>query len=285
MRILVASDLTARSDRALARGFLLARETGAELLILHVVDRDLPEAFRAHSLDWARASLGAEAARLGAATGVKARVEVCAGDMASDIVRYAGLHGADLLVLGVHARRAGAGKAFAETTAGKVLKSSLATALLVRNAPEEAYRDVVVGVDFSMSSRAAVRQALKIAPAARLHLVHAYQVPFKGLLGPGVYPDELAYEQRMELDTFLAEEMAALEGRARDLGAIPGRIEKAVVEGQAPPVLREACVRAGTDLVVIATHGRSGITRAIWGSVAADLLNDPPADVLVIKPF
>ena len=40
--ILVATDLTARSDRAIERAFSLARETGAELTILHAVDDELP---------------------------------------------------------------------------------------------------------------------------------------------------------------------------------------------------------------------------------------------------
>lgn len=51
MRILVASDLTARSDRAIARGFQLARQLNAELRLLHVVDADLPDELRAHGLD------------------------------------------------------------------------------------------------------------------------------------------------------------------------------------------------------------------------------------------
>ena len=41
-KVLVATDLSARSDRAVERAVILAKQTGAALTILHVVDADLP---------------------------------------------------------------------------------------------------------------------------------------------------------------------------------------------------------------------------------------------------
>jgi nucleotide-binding universal stress UspA family protein len=66
---------------------------------------------------------------------------------------------------------------------------------------------------------------------------------------------------------------------------LPGNLERIVEEGRPEQVLRAVRDRVSGDLVVIATHGRGAISRAIWGSVAVDLLGDPPCDVLVIKPF
>ena len=285
MRILVASDLTARSDRALARGFLLARQLDADLRVLHVVDAGLPDELRSHSVEWAKQSLAREIERIEAPTGKRASREVVAGDSGSYIVRAADSSTTDLLLLGVHPGSGGVSKTFGETTAGKILKSSLTAALLVRGEAIEPYRSVVIGVDFSMFSRAAIRQAVQIAPSARVHLVHAFHVPFKSRLGTESFINEVAYGQRLELDAFLTEEMDALGRRTDELGVLPGNVEKIVEEGPPEQVLRTVRNRVDGDLIVIATHGRGAISRAIWGSVAVDLLGDPPCDVLVIKPY
>lgn len=285
MRILVASDLTARSDRALVRGFLLARQMDADLHVLHVVNARLPEALRSHTVQWARESLSRDIERLEAATGKRASLEVVAEDPGSHIVRCAESNGTDLFLLGVHPGSGDASKTFSETTAGKVLKSSITAALLVKDDAVEAYRSVVIGVDFSMHSRAAIRQASQIAPSALVHLVHAFHVPFKGRLGTESLINETAYENRLELDAFLQEEMAALGRRAQEFGFVPGSLESHIEEGSPAQVLRTLRNSVGGDLIVLATHGRGAVSRAIWGSVAIDLLSDPPCDVLVIKPF
>ncbi len=285
MRILVASDLTARSDRALARGFLLARQLDSELRVLHVVNARLPDALRSHTVEWARQSLSRDIERMEAATGRRASLEVVAEDPGSYIVRNAESNGTDLFLLGVHPGSGDASRTFSETTAGRILKSSLTAALLVRDDAVEPYRSVVIGVDFSMYSRAAIRQAVQIAPSAVVHLVHAFHVPFKSRLGDASFINEIAYDHRLEFDAFLKEEMAALGQRAHELGVVPGNLESHIEEGPPEQVLRTLRNAVGGDLIVLATHGRGAVSRAIWGSVAIELLSDPPCDVLVIKPF
>ena len=48
-------------------------------------------------------------------------------------------------------------------------------------------------------------------------------------------------------------------------------------------VIDQEFARINPDLLVIGTHGRTGITHAFLGSVAEDLLCHPPADVLAVK--
>ncbi len=136
-----------------------------------------------------------------------------------------------------------------------------------------------------MYSRAAIRQALQIAPDARFHLVHAYELPFRGFLAGQSVASEAAYAERLELNAFLKEEMDALERRARDLGSVPGKVETTIAEGDPRAVLRDVCTRTNADLLVLGTHGRAGVSRAIWGSVAADMLEEPPCDMLIVRPF
>lgn len=285
MRILVASDLTARSDRAMARGFLLAHQLNAHIRILHVVDSGLPEELRAHSAEWAERALSRDIKILESSSGCQASFEILIGDPATSIVQAASSDKTDLLLLGVHPGMGGLPKAFGDTTAGRILKSSFTATLIVTEDAAEPYRNVVIGVDFSVYSRTAIRQAVEVAPSDRIHLVHAFHVPFKSRLGTESFVSEITYGERLQLEEFLREELDTLERRANGFGVLPGNVEKVLEEGMPAQVLRGVLARVNGDLIVIATHGRGVISRAIWGSVAVNLLSDPPCDVLVIKPF
>ena len=54
--------------------------------------------------------------------------------------------------------------------------------LLVKDRPDNPYQRIMVGVDFSVYSRGAVEFAIGFVPSGEFHLVHAYDVPFKGFL-------------------------------------------------------------------------------------------------------
>lgn len=95
----------------------------------------------------------------------------------------------------------------------------------------------------------------------------------------------MAYQQCLQLDAFLKEEMNELERQAGALAPKTMEIGKFIEEGPPAQALRSAVRKMNADLVTIATHGRGVISRAIWGSVAKEMLRDPPCDVLVVRPF
>jgi nucleotide-binding universal stress UspA family protein len=283
-RILIATDLTERSKRALGRGFLLAKELEASLFVAHVVDEKLPAKSKAKAIDQAAKALSRDMEEAIAATGVEATFEVLVGRPDTEIPKLTGSSDIDLAVLGVDDSFTRQDRTFAETTAGRILLSSQTATLLVKVDPHQSYRQIVVGVDFSVYSRAAIRQALQVAPSANLHLVHAYQLPFQGFLGRADIGGEVAYAERLEFNAFIQEEMDALEKRAERLGALSGYIRKTVEEGDPRVVLRSACARVNAELLVIGTHARTGVSEAVWGSVATDILQNPPCDLLIVRP-
>jgi len=277
LKVLVASDLSARSDRAVARSFALAKELRAELTVLHVVDADLPQELRTHSLEWARKALAREIETLAASTGAKSSIEVCAGHPSSEIVARADAEKVDLIVLGVHNQAVELRRIFSETTAGKIARVTRAPVLLVKEDAAQPYRRAVIGIDFSALSRAVFRQSLRIAPMARFYLVHAYHVPFKAFISDPRLAREIT-------DT-LNDQMELIGEWAQNAGIASEAVEKILQEGQAHQVLYAECERLQADLVVIGTHEATGVARAIWGSIAADLLDAPPCDVLIAKPY
>lgn len=76
---------------------------------------------------------------------------------------------------------------------------------------------------------------------------------------------------------------AALEATAHDLTASGVKVKTAVVQGT-PAESIMAYARAGDyDLIVMSTHGRGGLARLIYGSVATQVLRAAPCPVLVIR--
>lgn len=274
MRILAATDLSAHSSRAVARAFQLAADTHAALKIVHVGE--------AEGLATASAQLAVEVERNRAWSGVDAEVVAVAGDPKAEVAGLAASWSADLVVMGSHHPDRRKPGAFAHTLAGETLQQLGRPVLLAEAPVEGSHANAVVGVDFSVFSRSAIRAAARFAPHATLHLVHAYHVPFASWMLDKGYSQDFAYAERLEFDEFIAEEMATQRERAIAGGIPVGALQTHVREGDPTAILRAMVKESGATLAVVGTHGRTGIARLLLGSVAGDLVDDPPCDVLVV---
>lgn len=251
--ILAATDLSAHGDRAIARAAALARRCGAALAVVHAAG-DESAATKAGNL------IREQLADLPGTAEAAVRVRVGAAD--AMIVGVAGELGADLVVLGRHAG-GGLVDLFRGSTAERVIRGVRGAVLLAQGPAAHAYDRVIVGIDFSAASRHALAVAVGLLPAAGLTLVHAGRPDDGGR-------DEAEGWSRREAEA----EFKALAERFPAAGHV-------IRVGDTRSVLREAVHAHGADLLVIGTHGRAGLAHALLGSVAEDLLRDPPCDVLV----
>ncbi|WP_027135423.1 universal stress protein [Geminicoccus roseus] len=278
-RLLLATDLSPRSELALARALRLARQHGAQLRVCHVVDDALP----AHL---------AEAQKAAAETILQERIQTLGGDVAATvslaiaagrpeavILQEATASGAELIMLGVH--HGVAPTMFRGSTAERVIRQGRLPVLVVRREAEADYRQAVVGIDFSLHSLWAARAAFRVAPAATFHLVHSYMAPFPVFLAGDVRSEAREMHTR-ELDRMIDEELTAFLARLGD--QLPPQ-QRLTVQGPATEVLLHVAGRLPADLLVIGTHGRTGIAHALLGSVAEDLLLQAHCDVLVAKAW
>ena len=142
-------------------------------------------------------------------------------------------------------------------------------------------RKVMMASDFSSASRAAFARAVALAEANRasLVLVHA-MLPPPTTLG-GEYGSTQSWERNETANRAPAEkELATLVAKARRAGV---RAISLVVSG--PP--HEAIVRAArskrVDLLVVGTHGRTGLGRFFLGSVAARVVASASCPVLTVR--
>jgi nucleotide-binding universal stress UspA family protein len=278
---LMATDLSARSDRALERAVMLAREHDARLTIVHVVDEDLPAVLADSQKNAAEESIRQHVNALTGADGLDVSTEVIFGRAYIDILEMSEKMEAEMIILGVH-REDALKDLFRGTTAERIIRGSNVPVLLVKDRPNNPYRRIMVGVDFSVYSRRAVEFAIGFAPSGEFHLVHAYDVPFKGFLYGRDTRKQVSKQHQMQLQKMIEEEMSAFLDTFKANGP---KIERVMQEGSAREVIHGQVKRQKPDLLVVGTHGRTGVAHALLGSVAEDLLSQPPCDVLAVKAW
>jgi nucleotide-binding universal stress UspA family protein len=142
-------------------------------------------------------------------------------------------------------------------------------------------RRILHPTDFSRASGAAFTRALAEARAnkASLVIVHVLS-PVIPMAGEG-YVSPSVYEQ---MDTaaraWAQRKMNALLARARTARV---RVRGVLLEGVAHEQIVRAARRQRADLVVIGTHGRTGVARFFLGSVAARVTATAPCPVLTVR--
>ncbi|MEO1019449.1 MAG: universal stress protein [Pseudomonadota bacterium] len=282
-RILMATDLSARSDRALERALNLVGDQagGRALTIVHVIDDDLPAALTDAQKTAAKELIERQTATIAQAKGADVEVEVISGRPYREILELSEKIEAEMIILGLH-REDALKDMFRGTTAERIIRATNIPVLLVKNAVEAPYQRVMVGVDFSVHSRRAVEVALNFMPGCELHLVHAYNVPFRAFLRGADTQNQVNTQHHQQFEDMINEEMKTFLSPFKDSTT---RIECTMQQGEVHEVLYYQVAKIKPDVLAIGTHGRTGIAHAFFGSVAEDLLEIPPCDVLVIKAW
>ncbi|MDE2366624.1 MAG: universal stress protein, partial [Betaproteobacteria bacterium] len=206
-RIIAATDMSRLASFAEARAAMLAHELGAESLdLLHIVDNfslealrqlvQAPEEVQHRLLESSRNQMTEIEKRLAERYGITITTTALnVGRTHTEILRYAKLLNAGLVVMGVH----GGGsvrKLFVGSTVDKVLRTLTCPVLVVKREPETPYERVLVPVDFSEPSRLGMDIALTIAPRASITVLHAFEVPFEANFN---FSDEQIQAYRAEL--------------------------------------------------------------------------------------
>jgi nucleotide-binding universal stress UspA family protein len=272
-QVLVATDLSDHSDRAVERALQLAAARRAELDIVHVMEEGLPAEAQAEVAATDENAIREKLAASPFADQVKVTIDLVVGNAETDIVERAVMANADCIILGLHDRLLAENLAIEGTLAETVIGNSTLPVLLVRNEPRSPYQTVVVGIDFSSLSHAAIEAAVLIAPEATLHLVHAYE-------GDA----DQAHMAEQKLKAFVSGESRVFERAAVQAGLRELTVRTIAEQGDPREALKTQITSRGADLLVLGTHGRTGLARTLLGSVTTDLINARLCDVLVIRP-
>lgn len=280
-KLLVATDLSPRSDRAFNRALALSDELEAHLVVLYVVDDDLPASIADSLKEEAEAIIDGQLDAFPTLKRETITRKVVFGSVFRDILKEADENEVDLIIVGTH-RDEGLSAMFLGTTVERVIRRGNVPVLVVRDRMKGPYRKVMVGIDFSVYSRRAVEFAMKYVPGGEIFLVHAYDIPFKGFLTGRSVREEVKKNHQKQMNAMVEEEMKAF---LTSLPSPPSRMKRIMVEGMVRGVISTQVKKLRPDLLVLGTHGRAGAARALLGSVAADLLSDPPCDVVAVKAW
>lgn len=274
--IVVGTDLSSGAAEALQQAGAWARRRGSKLLVVHVAPDEI---FKALETPKITDALTERVASLLAPSGVTAEVVLGAGSPHAELVRIAREHDATMVVVGASGT-SGLNRVIFGSTAGQVVRYAHCPVLVARPSPEKGL--VMAATDFSEAAATAVEAAVKEAALAQLplRLVHSYYEPVSSLtlLGPVVMgvpaiPDA----ERAELQRAAQETLKTLLQSTHTSGTTE------VVTGPPAAAIVDAARASGASLVVIATHGRSGLSRIALGSVAESVARDAPCSVLAVR--
>lgn len=288
-RILVATDLSARCDRALERAVLMATDWQTPLTILHVFESSAEYSFPAigHALpSWRRPPDAADLARqrirraLHAEVGdavEHATVLVEDGEPAAVIEQVAAQQRCGIIITGIARESPFASRPVSiGRTVEQLLRRASVPVLIVKDRARSTYEHIVVAADFSEVSGRALQAALRFFPLQTLHLLHAFEAPYASHTSdPAAYQMGYGATLTGDLDSFLGSIYLAPQDRRR--------LVPLIEHGQPAPLIQQYVRDRGADLVVLGTHGRGAVGEALIGSTAKRILESLPCDALVVR--
>lgn len=280
--IVIATDFSSRSDRALRRAALLADEFGAKLTLLHVVDDDQAQSLVEVETTEAHRLLQDQIQTLPHLRGLRCRAEVAAGVAFDGIIKAADRAQANLIVMGSH-RKQLLRDIFVGTTVERVIRTGVHPVLVVNQDLKRPYRNAIAAVDMSDSAAHAVSVAksLGLLDEPKLTLLHAFIAPAKLQLLAADAPRDQIEEYVAGQQRVASEELVAfLDSHQLHGSEWDHRIE----EGDAFEVIAQAVEELQPDLLVMGSHGRSGIPKLLLGSVAETVLRRLDVDILAVPP-
>jgi nucleotide-binding universal stress UspA family protein len=136
---------------------------------------------------------------------------------------------------------------------------------------------ILVPHDFSETAAAALAMALDLAEKlrARVTILHVYEVPTY------VFPESVVATADLvgQIRGAAEEALAGIQERSQRPGV---QVDTSLRQGVAWSEIDRAAQELKTDLVVMGTHGRRGVSRALIGSVAEKVVRTAPCPVLTV---
>ena len=282
LKLLCATDLLPKTGAAIERAAQLAEQIDAELSVLHVTQsvedarriarglqrpRALPLRFRTTSPLWTRGRAVPE-------------VLVRTGNVSKVLPHMAEQLNAALIVLGPQRKRGMLGTLSA-TIAQQVLDASGCPVLTVHHRPAGRYRNILLAVDGSKGSMAAIRVAESwlLEADSRASIVVSHAPSYEGVLS---HANTRTDSSETYSTSWRADTRATLEALLKRVSA-DSQYDILIEEDQRPAaaILRVA-ERLRPDLLVMGTRGRRRWRRALFGSVARQVLRTVHCDVLLV---
>lgn len=297
-RILFPTDFSQTANQALNHALFLAEQFEAELHMLHAIvlhehdprapERRFPEPsdilqnlFQIADSEMAQI---VEANQAKTFTLKEAKVKgFSAGQV---ILEYAEEHDMDLIVMGTHGRR-GPVRMFLGSVTEEVIRHAECPVLTLRRSEQapsgDAMERILVPIDFSDHSKAALSYAREIAAlyGASLQLVHSIEEP----VYPYFYAPAGGFSMAQQLEELQAKTEEALDRLVAETDGPEVPFERFAVSGRPAIEITRLAEEQNSSMIVIATHGLSGLERLLVGSTAEQVVRLAACPVFTVKSF
>jgi len=284
-KILFPTDFSECAEYAFEQAAYLADQYGAELHVLHVRETREQEIIPRINLSedevleqlQGRISDDRPAAKDPHVHLVRTEVKRVSASVG--ILEYADEHTIDMIVMGTHGRR-GISRLLVGSVTEEVVRLATCPVLTVRHNDCQSRGEiqrVLVPIDFSRRSERALQRAADLAQSYRAELVLLHVVEEVAL--PGVYGLDPVPVTTPEV---IERAQSTLDGLIHQyVSSVPARAE--VVAGHAARDILDFAEQEHIDLIVIATHGRTGIEHLLLGSVAEKVVRLAPCPVCTMR--
>lgn len=279
-RILVAYDFSDDSRRALKEAFHLADKFGAQIFVVHALPEEVSEAFvqalssqyKTELSDRIKEELqifhGQHKIRV-----ADADVHVLQGEPAKVIVDEALASQVDLILVGAH-NKSTLGRFLLGSVASRIVRYSTVPVFVCRTESKLNFTKILVPIDDSDVAEEAIVLAKPFAEHfnADIQLLHVV--------------DEAYFSHAIEYKTVVDQVIQKSSKRLRELNVKYAlKTDPLVIDERASHGIIET-VRKDADigLVVMTTHGRSGLSRFLLGSTAESVVQQLPCSVLTVHP-
>jgi nucleotide-binding universal stress UspA family protein len=294
--ILVALDGSQAAESVFPFVTTIARATRSRLDLIAAVDarEGWPEG--GHDDDNRSAEAYLDSIRERLATAIERPIEarVVNAPPAQAILDAADDTDADLIAMTMH-RRTGLKDWLLGGTATKVVHASRRPVLVVRPKDRQgalepttgpsgqapALQTILVPLDASELSRSALPFAEDLAKALGSSLVVMHAVVPPAIAYPGAEPVAIPQSVITDIE---ASAYAFARGIAGELTARGLKAKPVVLTGPAAEAIVEAAEAEDADLIIMSTHGRSGVQRLLLGSTAEAVVRHSPIPVTLVPP-
>ncbi|WP_319244523.1 universal stress protein [uncultured Propionivibrio sp.] len=287
-RLLVATDFSQMAGCAIERAVRIAKFTGAHLHLIHVLTPALLDKLQQLSegvspetngnlLDAATNKLQTLAGKIREQHGIPVGSHVASGSLVTSITNCANALRADLLIIGF----CGASLMrhfLLGSTAERLTTKAPCPFLVIKNPATDAYRSVLVPVDFTEISLRSVLSARLITPENEISLLHAFEAPFEGKLRyAGIGKDTI----RTYRTAARQEVIHKLRGLCRQAEIPIQRANFLAIHGKPSlHILAQETLRK-CDLIVMGKHGEGMFENLLVGSVTRQVVTKSRCDILV----
>lgn len=281
-KILLVTDLSARSDRALDRATQLARQWHAGLIVVHAMENQAISSRSPYYEDlpsWRRPPDPVLAVEKQIRRDLREpvddlRIIVTEGHPSDVILETAARERCDLIVVGV-ARDQGLGRAKLGRTVEYLLRKAPTSVLVVKSRPSGPYQHILVGTDFTDEARHGLAMATHLFPDAGFTVMHAFNIPYRSLLGATQLSRDFSAMEQEEIKAFV---------RDTDMPAnVRSRIVTLIEHGPPWVMIHNYVVEQNADLTVIGTVGHGMLFHLLAGGHAPRIVDETPSDILVVR--